>query len=457
MVLIIKSKIQNKIVEIKSSKRSLEVFKNAFFSSILKIISIGLSFVMVPLTLDYLSKTGYGLWAALSSVLTWFFIFDIGLGNGLKNKFIELKANNQVEKIKYYVSTAYALFFLLVFIIIIVFFVVNRLINWGDLLNAPMTMYDDLNMTVIILFISLTISFVLKLINTILQADLKVWISNSFSVIYSVINLVGILVLINYSTPSLPKFALLYTSSTLSVTFVASIILYHTMYKEYRPRIKCIQIKLAKDLGVIGVKFFFIQLGSLILFQTTSLILANLVGPNSVADYNITMKYYSIVGVVFTILSQPLWSGYGEAYHKNDFKWIRSTFSNLTKLLVLLIFMMLVLLLIQKLIFSLWLSGKVEVNYTMSLLFIIYYVLQMISGIYEPFINATGKLYIQLRVLMISVPLFIPLTYLLVTHFNFGASGILVAIISVSALPVAIINYVQSRKILAHSTGVWNK
>ena len=55
-------------------------------------MAIGL--VLVPLTINYLNPTKYGIWITLSSVIGWFSFFDIGLGNGLRNRFAEAIANN---------------------------------------------------------------------------------------------------------------------------------------------------------------------------------------------------------------------------------------------------------------------------------------------------------------------------------------------------------------------------
>lgn len=445
----------NKIL--KGKGRTALILKNVGASTLLKAISITLSFIMVPITLDYLSKTGYGLWSALSSILTWFFIFDIGIGNGLKNKFIELKAQNKFKEIKYYVSTAYAIFVSLIFVVIVIFYFINEFINWGELLNAPISMHNEVDKTIIIVFVALCLNFVLRLINTILQADLRTGLSDSFGVIYSSITLIGILVIREIATPSLSNFALLYTGSTLLVTITASLVLFSTDYKEIRPRIKFVQIKFAKDLSTIGFKFFFLQLGSLILFQTSGLILSSLVGPDSVADYNISLKYFSVAAILFSILAQPLWTGFGDAYYQKDILWIKKTFKRLNKLVLFLTALLIILLISQKFIFNLWLGDRIEVNYFMSILFLVFYIFQMISGTYEPFINSTGKLKLSLRVLMCSVPLFIPITYLLITYFNLEASGMLIGLILFTSIPSSVFSIIQSKKILAGAKGIWNK
>jgi len=77
----------------------------------LKGISIGISLLLVPLTLNYLDKEGYGLWLTLSSIVSWFSLFDIGLGNGFRNKFAEATAVKNDDLAKTYVSTTFVFYF----------------------------------------------------------------------------------------------------------------------------------------------------------------------------------------------------------------------------------------------------------------------------------------------------------------------------------------------------------
>jgi O-antigen/teichoic acid export membrane protein len=111
------------------STRTGKIAQNVLSSGAFKFLSILISFLMVPVTLDYLDKARYGLWAALSSVLAWFFIFDIGIGNGLRNKFTELKAKGLNDEIKYYISTTYFLFSIMAVLIILIFIFINHFLS----------------------------------------------------------------------------------------------------------------------------------------------------------------------------------------------------------------------------------------------------------------------------------------------------------------------------------------
>jgi len=436
--------------------RNGKIFANLSGSLVFKLVNMAISFLMVPITLAYLDKTRYGLWAALSSILAWFFIFDIGIGNGLRNKYTELKAKGEFHKLQIYVSTTYVIFGAISVLLIAVFFMLNQFIDWAKVLNAPHDMRHELGETVFIVFLVLCINFVLKLINTILSADLKNAISDGISVFAHVISFVGIIILSRVTKASILKYALLYTGSNMAVLFIASVILFNSSYKHIKPGFKHVDLSLWKDLVSVGVKFFFIQIAGIVLYQTSSFVLIRLTNPEAVTDYTITQRYFSMVTMAFTMMVQPLWTAYGDAYHREDYSWIRNTFKRLQKLWVLMVVLLLLSLALQEWVFSFWVKGRVKFDLGLSVAFVLYGAITLWTTIYNPLLNATSKLKLQIRMLMVSVPLFIPLCIWFVKHLEMGPKGIVVALI-ITALPGAIVYPIQSYKILNKAGGIWNK
>ena len=74
-------------------------------------LSMLISFLYVPLLLNSMDSENYGVWLTLTSLVSWVAIFDIGLGNGLRNKLAEALARNDELLGRKYVSTAYITIF----------------------------------------------------------------------------------------------------------------------------------------------------------------------------------------------------------------------------------------------------------------------------------------------------------------------------------------------------------
>jgi O-antigen/teichoic acid export membrane protein len=96
-------KVRSLITE--GDQRSVKAKKNILASFLVKGFNIAVGFLLVPLTIDYIDKSLYGIWLTLSSIVTWFRFFDVGLGNGLKNKFAEALAKGDRHLARVYVST----------------------------------------------------------------------------------------------------------------------------------------------------------------------------------------------------------------------------------------------------------------------------------------------------------------------------------------------------------------
>ena len=74
------------------SERSQNVKKNIIYSIILKAVGVGLTFILLPLTVHYLTEIEYGIWVTLFSVMNWVNMMDMGIGLGLRNKLAEAVA-----------------------------------------------------------------------------------------------------------------------------------------------------------------------------------------------------------------------------------------------------------------------------------------------------------------------------------------------------------------------------
>ena len=161
--------------------RGKKAAKNVMVSFGIKGLSMIFSFVLVPLTLSYLTQYEYGVWLTISSILVWLDFFDIGLGNGLRNKLTECIALGDWNKGRSYVSTTYFVLSVIGVFVVLVFYLASHFINWDVVLNTIDHPIDRLNEIVFIVFILCVVNFVLKIIGTIFTANQEPMISNMFS------------------------------------------------------------------------------------------------------------------------------------------------------------------------------------------------------------------------------------------------------------------------------------
>lgn len=187
----------------KGHERSLKAKRNIIASFIIKGLSIAVNFLFIPLTLNYLNPTKYGIWITLYSIVGWFSFFNIGLGNGLRNKLAEALAKGETDKAKIYISTTYGLLTIIITIVFILFVIVNQFLDWTVLLNTPKDLKNELSSLVLIVFGFFCIKFVLQLIGIVLTADQKPSYTSLFNLGNNLLALIIIIILTKTTSGSL--------------------------------------------------------------------------------------------------------------------------------------------------------------------------------------------------------------------------------------------------------------
>ncbi|HSN08168.1 MAG TPA: hypothetical protein VLS85_03975, partial [Hanamia sp.] len=118
----------------KGAERSIKAKKNILASFFIKGTSILISLLLVPIAINYVNVSQYGIWLTLSSIVVWFSFFDVGLTQGLRNKFAEAVATGNDDLAQIYVSTTYAILTMICTLLWIIFLFANQFINWAHIL-----------------------------------------------------------------------------------------------------------------------------------------------------------------------------------------------------------------------------------------------------------------------------------------------------------------------------------
>ena len=322
--------MRNKLFNLfKGNKRSVKAKKNIIASFAIKGISIVVGFMMIRITLEYLDKTEYGIWVTISSFLTWFTFFEIGLGNGLKNKLAEALAKKDYVLAKTHVSTTYALLAIIISIVSILFLIGNNFIDWTKILNTDSAYIKELTTVSYIVFLFFFLQFVVKLIGNVLRADQRTAMANALGPIGNVVSLLLIFILTKTTDGSLVYISWVFSVIPVLVLISVSIYFYKNDYYNIAPSLGFVDFNHAKELVGLGLKFFLIQISALIMFQSSNIIITQFYGPSEVTPFHIAYKLFSTIMMVFTIVVTPYWTAFTEAWVVKDYLWVKKTIKNL--------------------------------------------------------------------------------------------------------------------------------
>jgi len=279
------------------SQRTLRAKKNITISFLTKGLSILISFLIVPITLGYVGKVEYGIWMTISSIIGWFAFFDIGLGNGLRNKLAEALAKDDKETAKIYISSAFALITGMSALMFLGFFIAANFISWNAVLNTNLVSNQELFKIVVVVFFFFCIGFIMKVLSAILQAMQRYAINDILGVIAQFLGLVAIYILVKTTDGSLFNLCLVYGSNSAIVLLIASFFLFSKSLKEFSPRFQNINLRKAIPLLNLGMWFFFGQILYLVINQTSIILVVQFFGPEDVTVYNLAFSYMSIISM----------------------------------------------------------------------------------------------------------------------------------------------------------------
>ncbi len=438
-------------------ERSINVKKKIIATFLLKGLSMIISFLFVPLTINYVNPTNYGIWITLSSLIVWFNFFDIGLGNGLRNKLTEAFANKDLNLARIYVSTTYAILSLIIFPVMIIFIIANPFINWTSVFNAPASMGEELSALMLVVFVFFCLKFVLQIFITILYADQKPSLNNALNLIWNLITLITIFILTKTTSGSLFWLGTVISVVPVVVLIITSVYFFRHLYKDFAPSLKFVNFSYAKDLLSLGIQFFIISLAGVVIFSSTNLIISQLYGPAEVTPYNIAYKYFSITTMVFSMAMVPFWSAFTDAFVRKEFDWIKSSVKKLFITWVLLLAFSIFMLIFSGFFYRIWLGKVIEIPFQLSLIVFVYFIFHSLSLIFTSFLNGVGKIRLSLISAVIEAIIYIPAALLFSKYMGLGVGGVVLAS-ALSPLIGCIWMPVQYFKLINQkATGIWNK
>ena len=448
--------IQHNVIQFftKGHARSVKTKINIAGSVLFKAGGTLITFALVPLTLSYINTAQYGIWLTLSSVITWAGLFDMGLGNGLKNKMAAAIALNNTQQVKTYVSSTYAILLAIAVLMLGLFLIINPYINWNAVLNVHNGNAVNLGTIALIIFGCFCIQFVVQLINNVLAANQQPARSALLNLVTQGLTLAGILLLIKFSAPSLTALVIVMAGIPLLVMAGASIILYRGNYAFAAPSFSRVNVAQAKQLLKSGSAFFVIQIVALVLYETDNIVITQLFGPGQVTTFNIAYKLFSVILMFFMVVVTPLWSAFTEAYVQNDYGWIKNALAKIHKLWLGLSACSIVLLMVSPWVYSAWVGQAVTVPAVLSAAMCLYVIAFVWQGMYLQLLNGTGKIKLQLYLGIAGAVVNIPLSVLLGRLL--GPAGVTLANV-VIFIVMGIFFSIQTKKLVNQTaTGIFN-
>ena len=435
--------------------RTAKANKNIIYSFLIKGLSIACQLALVPLTINYLEPSVYGIWQTIAQIVGWFSFFDIGIGNGLRNKLSEALAKGDTRLARVYISTSYACVTAIFLTLMILFWLINPHLNWSAMLGLSPNLAGILQRTMLVVFSFFCIQFILNLIGNILFAHQEPALSNLITPLGNVASLIIIYILTKTTAGNLFAVSVVFSAAPVFVLLIFNVLFLGWKYRPIAPSFRYIQFRHSKDLFGLGVQFFFIQIAYLVMYSSANILLIRWFGPLSVTIYTVAYKYFTIALLINGIITATYWSAFTDAYIRQEFDWVRNTIRRMEKVTYLLMAAVVLQTLLAGPIIGLWVHKAIHVPVDIQITMCIFTLISLIAAPQHIFLNGTGKIRLQLYTAVYTIVMTIPFAWLFCRVLHLGPKGVIIAMVCTS-LPVTILYRIQYNKIMSgKATGIW--
>lgn len=395
-----------------------------------------------------------GVWLALVSMLNWIISFDLGIGNGLRNKLVEALSEGNQRLIKQCISSAYVLLGVVSLVILVVGNILLGYIPWNAVLNISTEILRPEIMLIVvrITFSGVILQFFLRIIISVLYALQKPAIANLVTLIsHSLILLFVCVFRVENIETSMVVLAIMQAITVNLPLIVVTIWIFTHDLKKARPSMKEYLHDLAKKILNLGMQFFWIQLALLVINSTNDFLIANVYGPGYVVEYQVYDKIFILLSSGFSLITVPIWSAVTKALVEENYVWIKKTYKMLMLVAVAVSVIAFVLPLVYQWIVNIWLGdAAIEVKLINAYMFAIYNIILIFNYASTSIANGIGQLGVQMKcntvAAILKIPLVFLVSYLLKEWIGIILVNIIIMLPCAILQPMTIMRYLRKKQ-----------
>ena len=418
--------IHNIILKIRQlSNNSRIIAYNVAASFLIKGVSMIISLISTPLYISYFSDLKIlGIWYTLLSILSWFLSFDLGIGNGLRNKLVEDLVKRDFVSARKTISSAFSSIGVITIILFIFGYLLINKINlyWLFNIDDNVVSYQTLYYSALCVFVSIMLSFFLSLTSGIFYALQKSSINNLIALIISVLQLLFLFffefedindALINISI------AFIFISNLPKL--IGLVVIFITELRLCIPSIKFVDRNYVKATMNIGIMFFICQMLYLMIAHTNESIITYFYGASSTSEYTFYYRLTTVFSMVLSLAFAPIWSVVTKAQTEGNFVWLYNLYEKFKYIAAGFLLMQLLLVPFMPVLMDIWLGKDViDVNYLTAVSFACFGLAFVYTSMLSTLGNGLSMLKVQVISYLVAIILKVILLALFADQFNWN-------------------------------------
>ena len=447
--------LSNKIKTIRtkiSTNRNL--VKNVVAAFVIKGAGLLVSIVSLPLYIQYFEdKSALGIWFTILTLVGWILSFDIGVGNGLRNKLTEALVNQDYEEGKRLISSSYGVMGGMTMVLAVLIAIICSYVNWNSLLNIDTSVIDSntLSQSISIIMTGILGCFFFQIVRGQIYA-LQLSSVNNFLQMLTNVLMVAILFVLPKNVDIATKFTTVSIAYAIIINLpytIATIVVHRfTILKKCTPSFRYITSKATKAVVGLGFLFFIAQILHMLISVTNEMFISACFDPKYCVDYQVYFRLFSLLGTLIMLALTPLWSEITKAYAEKRYLWIYKLNNFLSLIALGIVVIQCLMLVVLQPIISAWLGDDaIRVDYLTAFYFLLYSVEMIWISVQSTIVAGIGILKTQLIFYSIAVVIKIVLTIFVSQKWT-EAWEIVVLATAIGLLPYCIVQPIIVKRLL---------
>ncbi|HEY7120314.1 MAG TPA: MATE family efflux transporter [Tepidisphaeraceae bacterium] len=360
-----------------------------------RIVGILFSAASLALTVRYLGKERYGMWATISTMLSWLALANFGLGHGLTTRISAAMGRPDRRPAERAICSTYVIVTGVSAVLFVVAAVACAHVPWARVFNVTSaTAIAEARPVASVALLLATAMLPLTIAASILTGHQRLDVSNLIAMGSGALGLAALFAATRLGA-SLPLLAIV----VIAPVFLAN--LAQTLWAWRRGMIRIARdlfsFAEARSMLWMGGQFFILQVITLVVFEAGALIIAQRFNAAEVTPYAVTNRLMMLIVSFCNVILIPLWPAYGEAFGRGDAAWVRHVFWRTIRI-VLAVWapLALVLCFAGPTIIRLW-AGPAAIPPTSLLVALVFYALSLVLGMVVAYpLNGIGELSSQM-------------------------------------------------------------
>lgn len=440
-----------KLIAYYKEKDNRILVNNIAGTLIIKGLAMIMTLITMPVYINYFgNKEAVGIWFSLVSVLNWILTFDLGIGNGLRNNLVVALSEKNNTLIRTLISSAYYFLGIIALLLLIIGNIGVSFIDINGILNVSTVIFSPhiLQSCVRIVFSGIILQFFLRIITSILYAMRKTALSNLLALISSA----SILLFVSIYQPANIEARLIVLAYAQVITtclplLITTIIIFMTVLKNSKPSIRAFELKIGKQIMNLGSQFLIVQICLMVITSTNEILISRLSNVGYVVEYQAYYRIFYMVVTLFSLICQPMWSSFTQAYVNRQYIWIKNTYRKFQLIAIGCSMITIILSIFFDKIVTIWLGEHtVQSSILFSITFSLFATVSILINASSCLANGLNMLKSQVRWSVVGAIIKIPLSIVFVRVTD-GWIGIVIANI-IALLPLLFFQNVQNEKII---------